>query len=211
MLPEAIVELSSLLKSFPGIGSRSSQKLALDILQLDQEKYEELVKLLTKLKREVGLCPNCGFFSQVVHGHPQLCSICSDPYRNQTQVCLVEKPTDVIAVEKSQVYKGTYHVLQRLISPLDNIFPENTNVGDLLNRRLLELTATGEQIELIVFFKGGFSAEATMAYVREFIEQKKLNSKIKISRLAQGLPLYFNPDTLDQGTLAKALEDRRTI
>lgn len=113
-------------------------------------------------------------------------------------------------MEKSQIYRGYYHVLDALISPLDNIFAENTRIGELFEHRLHTLSAQGE-VELILFFKAGFAGEATMAYIKELLKERGLDRKIKISRLAQGLPMYYNPDTLDQATMARALEDRRVV
>jgi recombination protein RecR len=173
------------------------------------------------MRESVHFCNNCGFFAQ-----QELCQICQDENRNRWQICLVEKPTDIVSVEKSHVYNGHYHVLNNLISPLDNIFVEDTTIHDLLERRIPELlegsratsqvlpmqvTQQNPTVELIVFFKSGFAGEATIAYIKEALKEKKLDTRVTITRLAQGLPLYYNPDTLDQATMAKALEDRREI
>jgi recombination protein RecR len=206
MLPKAMQDLAEKLKYFPGVGTRSSQKLALDVIHLSPEKYEELINSFNQARNEVGFCKQCGFFAQ----KGQLCEICSDQTRNKQQICIVEKPTDVISMEKSQIYRGYYHVLEALISPLDNIFAENTKIGELFENRLGKLAQKGE-VELILFFKAGFAGEATMAYIKELLRERGLSDKIKISRLAQGLPMYYNPDTLDQATMARALEDRRVV
>jgi recombination protein RecR len=206
MLPKAMQNLSDKLKYFPGVGTRSSQKLALDVIHLDGQKYDELMAAFTQARSEVGFCDQCGFFAQ----KGKLCEICGDQTRNKTQICLVEKPTDVISMEKGQIYRGYYHVLNALISPLDNIFAENTRIGELFEHRLGDLTKHGD-VEVILFFKAGFAGEATTAYIRELIKDRGMMDKIKISRLAQGLPMYYNPDTLDQATMARALEDRRII
>jgi recombination protein RecR len=206
MLPKAMQDLSDKLKYFPGVGTRSSQKLALDVIHLDGQKYDELMSAFAHARTEVGFCEQCGFFAQ----KGKLCEICSDQTRNKTQICLVEKPTDVISMEKSQIYRGYYHVLDALISPLDNIFAENTRIGQLFEHRLGQLTQV-TNLEIILFFKAGFAGEATTAYMKELLKQKNLDTKVKITRLAQGLPMYYNPDTLDQATMARALEDRRVI
>ncbi len=211
MLPEPIVVLSDALRYFPGVGSRSSQKLALDVMHLSDEKYAELILALSAARENVGFCSRCGFFSEKGH----LCGVCIEKTRNKKQICLVEKPNDVITMEKSQIYRGYYHVLDNLISPLDNMFAENTTIGKLFDMRLSglfgETLKEGEKLELILFFKAGFSSEATTAYIREIIKERGLQDKIVITRLAQGLPLYYNPDTLDQATMARALEDRREV
>ncbi len=211
----------------------------------------------------------------------KLCQICQNSHRNPFQICLVEKPTDILNIEKSQIYQGFYHVLSKLISPLDRVFVENTRLPDLFERRIPELLEILEklnqtilplktsqkmensepkneeksekipnsrnfqpnsqslklnssqnlkftnsnsqslnsnqnsenlhQIELILFFKTGFSSEATTAYLREKIHQEGWENEIKITKLAEGLPLYYNPDNLDQATMIKALEDRKNL
>lgn len=221
MLPESIENLAEKLRFFPGIGLRSSLKMAIDVLQLPQEKFDDLEKSLAEIRDKVKFCENCGFFAQNGGENTNsdasldgkiLCEICKNKSRNTLQICLVEKPTDVITIEKSQVYRGFYHVLNNLISPLDNIFAENTTLSDLVDHRLPELLKLSQhEIELILFFKAGFASQATTAYLQEFLKQKGLDKKVKITRLAQGLPLYYNPDTLDQATTAKALEDRREV
>lgn len=221
MLPPALEKLTENFKKFPGVGFRSSQKLALDVLSMKQEDFNEFLHSISTVKDLVKFCDTCGFFAE-----NKLCEICSNNRRNDLQICLVEKPTDVISLERSEIYKGKYHVLQSLISPLDNIFPENTNIPDLLNRRIPELLNKldpnqgvapqskdfkADKIELILFFKAGFSAEATTAYLKEAINQNGWSGRVEITRLAQGLPLYYNTDTLDQATMVRALEDRRGV
>lgn len=221
MLPPALEKLTENFKKFPGVGFRSSQKLALDVLSMKDEDFSEFLQSISSVKELVKFCTNCGFFAE-----GDLCEICSNNRRSNFQICLVEKPTDVISLERSEIYKGKYHVLQSLISPLDNIFPENTNIPELLNTRipklLLELDPDQgvapqskdfrvDKIELILFFKAGFSAEATTAYLKEAISSSGWGDKVEITRLAQGLPLYYNTDTLDQATMVRALEDRREV
>ena len=225
MLPPSITNLTEKFRLFPGIGFRSSQKLSLDVLQMSDENYQDFIKAIQETRDKVKFCHDCGFFAE-----GNLCQICQNKARNNQQLCLVEKPTDVISLEKSEIYRGKYQVLNNLISPLDNIFPEDTSLPDLFERRLPQIFKLNEntlpkmavnstleerkarpRIELILFFKSGFATEATTAYLRETIAQKGWQDIVEISRLAQGLPLYFNPDTLDQATMAKALEDRREI
>lgn len=218
MLPPALEKLTENFKKFPGVGFRSSQKLALDVLQMKDEDFEEFLNSINNVKKMVKFCNDCGFFAE-----DKLCQICSNERRNDFQICLVEKPTDVISLERSEIYKGKYHVLQNLISPLDNIFPENTHLPDLLNQRipeiLKEITKNTEKenqianfkLELILFFKAGFSAEATTAYLKEALTKNGWDKIVQITRLAQGLPLYYNTDTLDQATMVRALEDRRGV
>lgn len=212
MLPVQLEDLVKSLKRFPGLGLRSSQKLALDILQMSLEDYQELAMSMEKIRRNIGFCTDCGFFADKNENSEGLCAICSDNKRNLGQICLVEKPTDIISVEKSESYFGKYHVLNNLISPLENIFVENTNLDILFEKRIPELIDKKvPKIELIVFFKAGFSSEATIAYIKERIKEKNYQNIVNVSRLAQGLPLYYNPDTLDSATMTLAISDRKNV
>jgi recombination protein RecR len=208
MLPQSIQDLAQKLQYFPGFGSRSSQKLALDVMYLADEKYTELVGALESARKNTSFCQICGFFSQ----RGSICSICSDDSRNHHQICIVEKPTDVLSMEKSQIFRGRYHVLNQLISPLDGIFAESTRLGELFDVRIPDsLLGKTKEVECILFFKAGFSSEATTAYIREMIARRGYIDSVKMTRLAQGLPLYYNTDTLDQATMVRALEDRREV
>jgi recombination protein RecR len=167
---------------------------------------------MTKIRQNIGFCKECGFFADKKESSNGLCSICNDFKRNLSQICLVEKPTDIISVEKSESYFGKYHVLTNLISPLENIFVENTNIGLIFDKRIPDLLKKNvDKIELIIFFKAGFSSEATIAYIKERIKENNYENIVSISRLAQGLPLYYNPDTLDSATMTLAISDRKSI
>jgi recombination protein RecR len=215
MLPKAIQDLADNFQKFPGVGFKSSQKLALDVLQMKEEDYQDFFSAISQIRESVKFCDNCGFFAQkkLETEVSCLCEICKNPTRKPFTICLVEKPTDVITLEKADIFNGQYQVLENLISPLENIYPENTKIGYFFNHRISKLLESDPElkIELILFFKAGFAAEATTAYIRELIKEKSLEKNIILSKLAEGLPLYYNPDTLDQATMAKALEDRRTI
>ncbi len=205
-LPPSIEELSQILQSFPGVGKRSAQKLTLDILDLSDDDFNDLMRKLDKTKQQVKFCQDCGFFSE-----DNKCEICKDKHRKVNRICLVEKATDVLTIEKSEIYRGLYHVLQNLISPLDNIFAEDTTINKLIEKIEKNINTEETQIEIILFLKPGFAAEATIAYIKEILESKKWSENIKLTKPAQGLPLHYNPETLDQATVIKALEDRRTI
>jgi recombination protein RecR len=202
MLPQSLIELSQSLKKIPGIGQKSSQKLAIDLLQLPTEQYHEFIKNLDDTRKNVEFCKQCGFFCE---GH--LCNICSSKVRDQFQICLVEKPTDPIPLEKSEVYRGVYHVVAKLISPLENIFPEHTNVQKLIER--IETLTREKEVELVLFLKPSFAAETTIAYIRDVLSNKGILDKVKITKLATGLPLYYNTETIDQATMIRAFEDRK--
>jgi recombination protein RecR len=208
MLPLVISQLQEKFMLFSGIGSRSAQKLAIEVLEMPAPTYKDFVTSMQLVKQSVCFCDNCGFFAERT-SDINFCEICKNKDRNQLQICLIEKPTDVMTIEKSQIYKGTYHILSKLISPLDNIFIEHTNLPKLLATRLPNLLSQNPNInvEIIVFLKNNFAGDTTFAYLRESIEE--YNGRIKLTQLAQGLPSFYNPDTLDQATMAKALENRR--
>ena len=208
MLPPIISQLQEKFMSFGGIGSRSAQKLAIEVLEMPVPIYKDFVSTMQLVKQTVCFCDNCGFFAER-NSDVNFCEICKDQDRNQLQICLVEKPTDVMVIEKSQIYKGTYHILGKLISPLDNIFIEHTNLPKLLATRIPNLLSQNPnlEIELIIFLKNNFAGDTTFAYLRESADEWQ--GRVKITQLAQGLPSFYNPDTLDQATMAKALENRR--
>jgi len=201
MLPDSITKVTDHLMKFPSMGRRSSQKIALQLLEQGEGEFQELLQDLVKMKQEVTFCSVCGFFSK----NSQLCEICGDHYRRDTLLCVVEKPTEVIAMEKSLVFRGKYQVLGRLISPLNNVFAHNTGIPSLIER-LIE--NADQKTELVLFLQPSFDADATTAYIREKIKELGLEDKVNISKMAQGLPSYYNIDTLDQDTLAKAMEGR---
>jgi recombination protein RecR len=205
MLPEPIANLAQSLRKLPGIGIKSSQKMAIDILQMKEDELSLLLQSVSDTRTKVKFCQKCGYFSENF-----LCNICSNDNRNHCQICIVEKPTDIIALEKSEVYRGVYHVLDKLISPLDNVFASNTTVDKLLTT-IKEDIGNGKELELILFLKPGFAGQATTAYIKELLVNNNLMQNVKITRLAQGLPLYYNPDTLDNATMIRAIEDRREI
>jgi recombination protein RecR len=205
MLPESISNLALSLRKLPGIGIKSSQKMAIDILQMNGGELELLLNSINETRSKVKFCHRCGYFAE-----NYLCDICSNQNRNHGQICVVEKPTDIIALEKSEIYRGVYHVLNKLISPLDNVFASNTTIDDLLTT-IKEEVHSGKELELILFLKPGFAGQATTVYIKELLVNNNLIKHVKITRLAQGLPLYYNPDTLDNATMIRAIEDRREI
>jgi len=207
MLPPLVEKLSQKFRFFSGIGKKTSQKLALEVLQFSEQDFQSFLDSLVQARTKTKFCVNCGFFAQ-----EDLCEICKNPNRNQRQICLVETPLDVLIIEKSQVYFGTYHVLQKLISPLENIFPEDTTIHQLFDYRIKNLLNYDQnKIELIVFLRNSFAAEATIAYLKELIQKLNYQDRLTLTRLAQGLPYYYNPETLDQATIINAIEHRQPL
>ncbi|GAB4149174.1 MAG: recombination mediator RecR [Patescibacteria group bacterium] len=214
MLPESITKVTEKLMQFPALGRRSSQKIALQILEQNETEFKQFVDDLEEMKRSVTFCPTCHFFSE----KNLECNVCQDRTRKDWQLCVVEKATEAIVMEKSMVFRGRYHVLGKLISPLDNVFAQNTNIPSLMERlqKMVEVKKAAalddsskfQQIELILFLQPSFNAEATTAYIREKIKELDLENYVRLSKMAQGLPSFYNVDTLDQETLAKSIEGR---
>jgi recombination protein RecR len=202
LLPKQVDQLSELFRLYPGVGKKSALKLALDTLSLDKLDFDNIIKAMGDMREQVHYCKISGVLSET-----EVSLMLSDPSREQHQICIVEKPTDVLSIEKTGFYKGTYHVLFQMISPLDNVFVENTNLPKLFER----IKNLPGKIELLLFLKNTFAADATVAYLKEYLISINRAVDVRITRLAQGLPLYFNTEYLDEATVIKALQDRREI
>ena len=212
-LPIPITNSIEKLQQLQSLGRRSAQRVTLDLLQSEGEVYDEIINALKDMRSQIDFCSNCYFFAQKLNPNgSNLCEICADSKRDKYKICVVEKPTDVLNLERTQIYNGLYQVINNLISPIDNIFVEDTYLGDLVDRRLVKLTQDKNQkVEVILFFKAGFGAEATTAYLRDRIKNLGLQNSISLTKLAEGLPLYYNPESLDQATIIRALEDRKAV
>lgn len=202
VLPESITQFSDTLRTLPGVGKRSAQKLALDILALPVEGYIDLLKKMEEMRSKVRYCEVSGVLSET-----PVSFMLTDTKRNQNLICVVQDPTDVLSVEKSGVFNGTYHVLFQLINPLENVFVDDTTIPKLLKR----IESATSQVELVFFLRTSFAAEATVSYIRKALQEKKFEHKARMTRLAQGLPLHFSTEYLDQATMVKAFEDRREV
>ena len=199
-LARVIEELSKL----PGIGEKTAARLAFHLLKGKKEDVLSLAESIGKLRQEIGLCRNCFGFSEVnpLNGENALCGICGNMEREQDKICVVEDPADLIAVEKSQEFKGQYHVLHGTISPLDGIGPDALRIKELLNR-----LKAGTVREVIVATNPTMDGEATALYLSKVI--KPLG--IAVTRIARGLPVGGDLEYTDVVTLGKALEGRREI
>lgn len=204
MLPNPIQEAADKFRELPGIGKKSSQKLALDILNLQQSQFNDMLFALDAMRDKIKYCKISGVLSET-----EISPLLTDTSRKQNQICLVEEPTDIYSIENSNSYFGTYHVLGKLISPLNNVFAEDTRIPQLIDR-IMKLTGNNN-VEILVFLKEGFDSDTTISYIKESLIKNKVQHKVELSRLAQGLPLYYNADSLDQATVIKAIEHRRVI
>ena len=190
-------ELFEALRCLPGIGPRSAQRMALHLLERDREGGHHLAKCLEQSLTEIGHCTRCRTLSEY-----DLCAICSDRERDQEQLCVVETPADMVAVEQSGGYRGCYFVLLGRLSPIDGIGPEQ--LGFELLRR--QVSAGGVQ-ELILATSATVEGEATAAFLLEELEPLEIH----MSRIAHGIPAGGELDYLDSGTLTQALSNRQPL
>jgi recombination protein RecR len=185
------------LNRFPGVGRKLAQQIALHILKLPAEKAEELARLILEVKKKTTSCSRC---CNLTESDP--CSICSDPGREKSLLCVVEEPHDLAALERGGAYQGLYHVLEGCLSPLEGIGHEELRV-----RELMERLGEGGFKEVILATNPTVEGEATALYLEKLLEPVN----IRISRLARGVPVGGDLEYLDEVTLAKAIEDRKKI
>ena len=197
MYPESIEKLIECFKILPSVGNKTAERYALAMLEAPKEKIEQLIEALQLVSNEIKRCPICGNLTD-----KQLCSICCDENRDNTTICIVQQPKDVIAMEKVKSYKGLYHVLYGAISPLKGILPEDLNIESLFSR-------INENIkEVIIATNPTMEGDTTALYL---IKALKKYPNITITKLANGLPIGANLDYADEMTLTHALSDRRKM
>lgn len=193
---ESVERLVSHLSQLPGIGRKTAQRLALYILKLPQADAESLASAIVDVTQKVRYCSVC---SNITEADP--CAICASAKRDRSLICVVEDPSDVIALEKTNEFKGLYHVLGGSLSPLDGVGPEDLKIKELLGR-----ISDGVQ-EVILAMNPNVEGEATTLYLTKLL--KPLG--VKVSRIARGLPIGGDLEFADEATLARALEDRTTL
>jgi recombination protein RecR len=201
--PTPLARLIRELSKLPGIGEKTAARLAFHILKGKAEDAADLAEGIARLKRELGICRTCFGLSEVdPRGSEETqCGICQDQRREREKICVVEEPSDMMAVEKSQEYKGLYHVLHGTISPLDGVGPDALKIKELLER-------IGAGVaEVIVATNPTVEGEATALYLSKTL--KPLG--IKVTRIARGLPMGGDLEYTDAVTLGKAFEGRREI
>lgn len=196
--PPTLQRLIAQLKSLPGLGPRSAERLMLWMMQTGRDRVPPLAQTLASLASEVTVCDDCGFFIQ----QGSACLLCHNPKRNTRLVCVVEQAADVLRLERSGAFHGLYHVLGGKLSPLDNITPE-----DLRLEVLVERVKALEAEEIILALGSDVEGEATASYITDLLRP----SGITISRLAQGLPAGGALDHVDELTLYQALHGRRRV
>jgi len=204
MYPAPLARLIQELSKLPGIGEKSAARLAFHMLKGKKDDVFRLSESIGRLRQEIGLCQRCFGFSEVKAQDEDgaLCDVCRNFDREADKICVVEEPADMIAVEKSQEFRGLYHVLHGTISPLDGIGPDALRIKELLER--LRDAAVKE---VIVATNPTMDGEATALYLSKVI--KPLG--VSVTRIARGLPMGGDLEYTDAVTLGKALEGRREI
>ena len=186
------------LKRLPGIGPKQAERMALHLIRASGDEVETLLAAVREAKAAIRPCRQCFDYTD-----RELCRICSDPGRDQGIICVVEAPQDAAAIERTRGYKGLYHVLHGAISPLDGIGPEALRVRELLER----VKAGGGAIrEIVLATDPDTEGEATALYLAGLLKE---SGKVKVSRIAHGVPMGGDLDYLDERTLSQAMSGRR--
>lgn len=185
------------LGRLPGVGPKSAQRLAFHLLEADPIDVERLAETLVRMKKTVRFCSVCFNVSQ-----DEKCRVCNDPRRDQTVICVVEEPKDVVAIERTREFRGLYHVLGGAISPIDGVGPDDLHISELLAR-----LADNSITEVILATDPNLEGEATATYLSRTIAPLG----VAVSRLASGLPVGGDLEYADEVTLGRAFEGRRRI
>ncbi|HEX3719810.1 MAG TPA: recombination mediator RecR [Verrucomicrobiae bacterium] len=194
-LPEPITVLTEALCRLPGIGPRSAERLALHLVQSEPDVSQRLANAILSARAKIRLCSVCGALTEA-----DPCSICQDSRRDSALLCVVERPLDIFALEKSGGFRGKYHVLGGRISPMNGVEPEDLRIAELESR-------LGGVTEIIVALSTDVEGDATSFYLG-----KRLAGKgVKVSRIAHGLPAGTGLEFADEVTLSRALEGRREL
>ncbi len=202
--PAPLARLIRELCKLPGIGEKTAARLAFHLLKGNKEDVSELAESVGKLRLEIGLCRTCFGLSELDKdsGEGVECRICHDVRREREKICVVEEPADLIAVERSQEYKGLYHVLHGTISPLDGVGPDSLRIKELVAR-----AQGGGVREIIVATNPTVEGEATALYLSKVLKPVG----VRVTRIARGLPMGGDLEYTDAVTLGKAIEGRREI
>jgi recombination protein RecR len=192
-----VQDLIDALGRLPGVGPKSAQRIAFYLLKVDDEEATKLARAITEAKARIGFCTVCFNLSE-----GEVCTICSDPERDQSVLCVVEEPRDVVAVERTREFKGRYHVLQGAIDHLQGVGPDQLRIKELLGR------VAAEQItEVIICTNPNLEGEATSLYLSRVLAVPGLS----VTRIASGLPVGGDLEYADELTLGRALEGRRVV
>lgn len=196
-LPPSLLQLIAALTRLPGIGPRSAERLALHLMLAEPDRTEQLARALLEARQRVQTCQQCGGLTEV-----DPCALCTDPRRDAGSLCVVERPTDILLIEKAGVFRGRYHVLGGKLSPLNGIEPEDLRIA-ALERRL----ETEPVQEVILALPTDVEGDATSHYLARCLQGRS----VRVTRLAHGLPAGSGLEYADELTLSRALEGRAPL
>lgn len=197
MYPESLQQLIESFKCLPGIGEKTAERLSFSILDMDDEQIEFFSASLSSAKNKIHRCPICNGLTDL-----EICSVCSDKTRDNSTLCVVEDPKSIFLFEKLGLYRGKYHVLKGLISPLDGINPEDIELEKLIDRIKQETFN-----EIILAFKPSIEGETTSLYIKRILG----DMNISITKIASGIPIGADMEYIDAMTLERALIDRKNV
>ena len=196
MYAPSVDNLITQLSRLPGIGQRSAQRLAFHLLKATPEEAGALAAAITEVKERIGFCERCYNLAE-----GPLCTICADSRRDVSLICVVEDPSDVVALERTHEYRGSYHVLGGALSPIDGVDPEHLRIAELMAR-----IDSGGVTEVLLATNPTMTGEATANYIAD-----RLRDRLTVTRLASGLPVGGDLEYADEVTLGRALQGRRAI
>ena len=195
--PVSVLRLIKNIARLPGIGEKTAERLAIHILKAPKKEMEQLSRSIIELKERVRLCSVCFALSD-----REICDICSDQTRDKTLICVVEQPADMVALEKSGAFRGVYHVLAGVLSPMDGIGPDDIRIKELSAR-----IEDGRINEVVLATSTNVEGEATASYLAQRLE----NMPVKVTRIASGVPVGGDLKYVDQVTLKRAMDTRRPL
>ena len=196
MLSPSVQNLVAQLTRLPGVGQRTAQRLAFHLLRAPKEEALALAAAITDVKERVRFCRECGNLTE-----EEVCAICLDTRRDHALICVVEQPVDLISVERTAEYRGLYHVLGGALSPIDGVEPSDLRIDELIQR----VERNGVE-EVVVATNPNMTGEATAAYLAD-----RLRGRVRVTRLASGLPVGGDLEYADEVTLGRALAGRREM
>lgn len=197
MYPSSLQQLIDSFKYLPGIGEKTAERLAFAVMDMDSERVECFSSNLTKVQQNIHRCPICNGLTDL-----EKCSICNDNSREDGTLCVVEDPKSVFLFEKLGLFRGKYHVLKGLISPLDGVNPEDIELEKLVDRVKKE-----SYKEIILAFKPSIEGETTSLYIKRILG----DMDISITKIASGIPIGADMEYIDAMTLERALMDRKNV
>ena len=196
MLSPAVDNLVAQLTRLPGVGTRTAHRLAFHLLRVPRDEAQALAAAIDEVKERVHFCSECGNLTE-----EERCEICRDERRDRTLVCVVEQPADLLSLERTHEYRGLYHVLGGSLSPIDGVEPEHLRIDELMGR----VDRNGIQ-EVVLATNPNMTGEATAAYLAD-----RLRGRVRVTRLASGLPVGGDLEYADEVTLGRALSGRREM